>query len=491
MLKLQKQDATDSAVLHVCNVLGGVCDTADSVRFTFALLLLKYLSDVGPEEYESNEPMADARFILPAQARFYSLHAARHLPDNAVRIDDALRALEAANAELRGVFQGISFDAPILGSREQKDRLLSRLLDAFNAQALDFRPNQEGTPQSAAAAGKALLMYVSVSSGKRGGEFFTTPELSQLIARLMHPRAGEAIFDPCCGTALTLIMCNQIARQASGGSGCTLYGQEVNGNTWALAKMNMILNGETDYELILGDTLRNPGLLDDLNRLKRFDVVVSNPPFSMRDWGFEDARGDCFGRYERGIPPRSSGDYAFISHMIQTLKPENGRMAVIVPLGVLSRGAAELQIRTELVKENLIDAVIALPAKMLFNTAIPAAILVIRQNKADDGILFIDASRSYQPGKIQNVLRQADLDQIEDTYHDRAVVEHYSRRVSQADIAANDFNLSVNRYIEIAANEVQVDLPALREARALLKEELVSLEAKLAKLLQEIGDASG
>lgn len=193
-------------------------------------------------------------------------------------------------------------------------------------------------------------------------------------------------------------------------------------------------------------------------------------------------------RYRRGVPPRMAGDYAFISHMVETLAPA-GRMAAVVTLGVLFRTGAERQIREQLVRENLIDAVIALPTKMFAHTAIPVAILVLRKRKADDGVMFIDASQTYQHGKTQNVLRESDLSMIEDIYRQRQDVEPYARLVDPAEIAANDFNLSVARYVAAAADEELVDLDALRAERVQLKSELARLEAKLSALLEEAGHA--
>jgi type I restriction enzyme M protein len=201
------------------------------------------------------------------------------------------------------------------------------------------------------------------------------------------------------------------------------------------------------------------------------------------------AEGDVHQRYWRGIPPRSAGDYAFISHMVETLAPKSGRMAAVVTLGVLFRTGAERQIREQLVRENLIDAVIALPTKMFAHAVIPVAILVLRKQKVDDAVMFIDASHGYQHGKTQNQLRESDLGLVEQTYHRRQDVDRYARWVSAAEISDNDFNLSVTRYVATADGEEEVDLAALRAERGQLKARLEQLEAKLAVLLEEAGRA--
>lgn len=490
MPDLQMVNVINTAILGVLSVFRGVCDPQDSAEFAMAMLMLKYLTDTGLEAPpESKKFTSEVRYFVPEKANFYGLHAAKNEPGNGARIDEALELIEASNSGLDNMFLFISFDSPRLGSADQKDRILWRLLEAFNTPALDFRVNHGGIQSAAAAASEAILRHTGEASGKRGGEYSTPPELSQLIARLMQPAEGEKIYDPFCGAAWTLSACNQFARRNSGGRGCLLYGQDTNGNTLGLAKMNLLLHGETDFLLAWGDTLRNPSFLDANGQLSRFDVVVSHPPFSLREWGHEWAEDDPFGRYWRGVPPRALGDFACISHMIASLTPERGRMAVIVSLGVLFRGGAERQIRENLVKENLIDAVIALPSKMLVNTGIQTAILVLRKKQTDDGILFIDASRSYQQGKIQNVLRESDLDQIETTYQARVNVDQYSKLASQTEVAGNDYTLSVARYVEILEREEELDIASLRAERAALRSELERLEEKLAILLEEAGHA--
>ncbi|EPU6914863.1 TPA: N-6 DNA methylase [Pseudomonas aeruginosa] len=490
MPDLQMLNAINAAVSGVLSVFRGVCDPNDSAEFAMAMLVLKYLADTGQQDSPENKKLAsEGRYFVPEEASFYSLHAARNQPGNGARIDKALELIDEANIGLDRKFLFVSFDSPRLGSADQKDRVLWRLLEAFDTPVLDFRADHSGTQETAAAASEAILRLAGEASGRRGGEYLTPPELSQLIALLMQPKHGETIYDPFCGAALTLTTCNQLARQSSSGKGCVLYGQDTNGNTLGLAKMNLLLHGETDYLLAWGDTLRNPSLLEADGELRKFDVVVSHPPFSLREWGHERAENDPFGRYWRGVPPRTSGDFACISHMIASLAPEGGRMAVIVSLGVLFRGGTERKIREHLVKENLIDAVIALPPKMLANTGIATAILVLRRKKSDDGILFIDASRGYQQGKILNVLREPDLNQIATTYKARTNVGQYSKLASQAEVASNDFNLSVARYVQVAEEEEELDLASLRAERAALRSELERLEEKLAILLKEIGHA--
>ncbi|MBP6760258.1 MAG: SAM-dependent DNA methyltransferase [Thauera sp.] len=486
MLDLSRQEAIRSAVLQACDAFRGICGPMEYRDLVLAMLLIRSLSDVASVQGgQATAVPGDVSYYVPDESRFDHLVAARDRAGLGECIDSALAAIGRANPSLRGVFQGISFNSTVIGNAEQKERVLVRLLDAVSASALNFSDDGGLANEAVAFACDWLIRHTAEQGGRWGGEFYTPPELSQLLARLMEPAAGEAIGDPCCGTGSLLIACSQFASARSGQGGCELFGQEKNGSTWALAKMNMVLHGETHHQLEWGDTLRDPKLLDASGGLMRFDVAVSSPPFSLRDWGHEMAERDVHQRYRRGVPPRMAGDYAFISHMVETLAPETGRMAAVVTLGVLFRTGAERQIREQLVRENLIDAVIALPTKMFAHTAIPVAILVLRKRKADDGVMFIDASHAYLHGKTQNVLRESDLSLIEDTYRGRQDFERYARLVDPSEIAANDFSLSVARYVAVAADEAEVDLDALRAERVQLKSELARLEAKLSALLQE------
>lgn len=489
MLDQQQKEAISHAMWRVFDASRSAADSSDVRDCALALLLLKYLSDCNRSvRHATAAPAAEQAWFMPDCADFYALHEARHKAGNGQRIDRALHAIEEANLSLESVFQQIRFDSTAWGNAEQKDRVLSHLLTSFEVHALDFRSWEDAAPEAVAFACDALIKHAAASIGKRGGEFFTPPEVSQLIARLVQAEPGDSVCDPFCGSGTLLLTCSQFANEKPGHQGsCSLYGQEKNGRTWALAKINMVLHGEDDAHLAWGDTLRDPKLLAKGSQaLQTFDVVVSCPPFSMRDWGHEDALHDPWHRYRRGVPPRASGDYAFISHMVETLKPETGRMVVVVSHGVLFRGGAEQQIRERLLHENLIDAVIALPPKMLPHTGIPVALLVLRKDKVDDDVLFIDASRSYQHGKVQNALGEEDVARIEHTYHDRREAAKYARRVRIAEIASNDHNLNVARYIDTTDDDEMLDLGDLRAERDQIRAELAHLEARLAELIVEV-----
>lgn len=494
------QDAINAAVWNACDTFRGTVDPSIYKDYVLTMLFLKYISDVWQDHYDGyqkkhgdhpeliEEMLKNERFVLPPAANFYALHEARHQPGNGERIDKALHAIEEANiAKLRDVFQDISFNANKLGDEAQKNDILRHLLEDFAKPELNLRPSRIGTLDVIGNAYEFLIKNFASTSGKKAGEFYTPPEVSRLMALLMVPQEGDEICDPTCGSGSLLMKCGQLVRQNSGARKYALYGQEAIGSTWALAKMNMFLHGEDNHRIEWGDTLRNPKLLDETGLLKHFDIVVANPPFSLEKWGQEGAEADRYKRFRRGVPPRTKGDYAFILHMIEVMKPGSGRMAVVVPHGVLFRGAAEGKIRQKLIDENLLDVVIGLPEKLFYGTGIPAAVLVFRKKKADDKVLFIDASREYQDGKNQNLLREQDLQKILATCAARTDVEKYAHLASREEIAENDYNLNIPRYVDTFEEEEEIDLMAVRAEREKLKAELAVLEERMAGYLKELG----
>jgi type I restriction enzyme M protein len=269
----------------------------------------------------------------------------------------------------------------------------------------------------------------------------------------------------------------------------SLYGQESNGGNWALCKMNMLIHANDTARIEWGDTINNP-LLVEGDKLMKFDIAVSNPPFSLDKWGQENAGHDRFNRFWRGTPPKSKGDYAFITHLIESLN-EHGRAGVIVPHGVLFRGSSERLLRKTFIDENLLEAVIGLPAQLFFGTGIPAAILVFNKQRTTSDILFIDASAHYADGKKQNRLREEDLQRVVDTYTAfraapatiddgaRVLADKYAYRASLAEVKENDYNLNIPRYVDTFEEEEPVDIPAVQQ-------EIVQLEAELAQVRQEM-----
>lgn len=494
------QDDVNRAVWSACDTFRGTISSEIYKDYVLTMLFLKYLSDVWQDKYETYQKefpgdgkMIEAmlqteRFILPAGASFYDLYAVRFTPGNGERIDKALHAIEEANiAKLDRVFQDISFNSTKLGEESQKNDLLRHLLEDFNRPELNLQPSRVGQLDIIGNAYEFLIKMFASDAGKKAGEYYTPPEVSQLMAELVDPQEGDEICDPACGSASLLMKCGARVREKYGTRKYALFGQESIGSTWSLAKMNLFLHGEDNHRVEWGDTLRNPLLLDSNDTLKHFDVVVANPPFSLEKWGQETAGDDRFGRFRRGVPPRTKGDYAFILHMVEVMKPAVGRMAVVAPHGVLFRSAAEGKIRAKLIDENLLDTVIGLPEKLFFGTGIPAAILIFRKRKDDDKVLFIDASREYASGKNQNILRREDVDKITATYKARQNVDKYAYLASLEEIRNNEYNLNIPRYVDTFEEEPEIDMQALLTERATLKSELEHLEGEMEKYLKELG----
>jgi type I restriction enzyme M protein len=257
--------------------------------------------------------------------------------------------------------------------------------------------------------------------------------------------------------------------------------------------MNMFLHAKDAARIEWCDTLNSPALVEG-DHLMRFDVVLANPPFSLDKWGAEDAAGDQYNRFWRGVPPKSKGDYAFITHMIEIAKRRSGRVAVIVPHGVLFRGGAEGRIRQQLIEENLLDAVVGLPANLFTTTGIPVAILIFDRSREEGGanegrrdVLFIDASKEFTPGKTQNVMDEAHVAKVLETYAARAEVERYSHRASPEEIAENGYNLNIPRYVDTFEPEEEIDVAAVQKDIHRIETELAEVRTKMAGYLKELG----
>ena len=501
------QDDINKAVWAACDTFRGVISSDTYKDFILTMLFLKYISDVYKDEYDQlvathgDNPalikamMAKQRFVLPDGASFWDCYEHRHQAGNGQRIDTALHAIEEANGtKLKNVFQDISFNTDKLGQEKQKNDLLRHLLEDFGKDILNLRPSRVGTLDIIGNAYEYLIKHFAAGSGKSAGEFYTPPEVSDLLATILEPQEGDQICDPACGSGSLLMKCGRMVRQNFNGSKkYALFGQESIGSTWALAKMNMFLHGEDNHRIEWGDTIRNPLLLDtrgkdkDGTGLLHFDIVTANPPFSLDKWGHEDAANDHYGRFRRGVPPKTKGDYAFISHMIETLKPETGRMGVVVPHGVLFRASSEGKIRQQLIEEKLLDTVIGLPEKLFFGTGIPAAILLFKKQKTDNKVLFIDASREFKSGKNQNQLTPDNIQKIIDTYKARESIDKYAYLASFDEIKENDFNLNIPRYVDTFEEEAEIDLMAVRTERVQLQNELKSLEVEMEGYLKELG----
>jgi type I restriction enzyme M protein len=496
------QQQVNQAAWAACDTFRGAVDPAQYKDYILVMLFLKYISDLwndhlqtyrkqfGGDETRIRRRLERERFILPEGASFYDLHEARTEANIGELINIALEKIEDQNrAKLEGVFRNIDFNSEAnLGRVKDRNRRLKNMLEDFAKPALDLSPSRV-TEDIIGECYIYLISRFASDAGKKAGEFYTPAAVSRLLAKLAAPKPGDTICDPACGSGSLLIR----AAEQVGSDNFALYGQEVNGATWALARMNMFLHAKDAARIEWCDTLNNPTLIEG-DHLMRFDVVVANPPFSLDKWGAEGADTDQFKRYWRGIPPKSKGDYAFITHMVEIAKRQSGRVAVIVPHGVLFRGGAEGTIRKALIEENLLDAVIGLPANLFTTTGIPVAILILDRSREQGGanearrdVLFIDASKEFTPGKTQNVMEEGHLAKVLETYASRAETPKYSHRASLDEITENDFNLNIPRYVDTFEAEEEIDVAALQKQINSIEAELVEVRAKMAGYLKELG----
>ena len=350
------QDEINNTLWAACDTFRGVVDPTQYKDYILVFLFLKYLSDVHDDHYEAykkelgdnkrliDRKMSRERFVLPEHCTFGHIHSKRNEDNIGEIINVALAGVEDANREkLEGVFRDIDFNSETnLGESRDRNRRLKNLIDDFSNPKLNFRPSVIGTEDVIGNAYMYLIERFASDSGKKGGEFYTPNGVTRLLAKLLNPQSGSRICDPTIGSGSLAIT---VAAQVQGRN-VALYGQESNGSTWALCKMNMFLHSFDGARIEWGDTLNNPKLLEG-DGLMRFDIVVANPPFSMDKWGQENAEGDGYQRFHRGVPPKSKADYAFISHMIETAVESTGKVGVVVPHGVLFRGGAEGKIRQQ------------------------------------------------------------------------------------------------------------------------------------------------
>lgn len=505
-IKKTTQEEINRVVWKACDTFRGVIDSGQYKDYILTMLFLKYVSDVYKarkqsylEKYNNDVERAERamrheRFVVPKTSSFDYLYENRNANNIGELIDEAFAGLEDANREKMSsedgssIFRNISFNSANLGEMKEKNARLKNLLTDFNGLTLD-----ESHLDNNDVIGDAYMYLVSTfagEAGKKAGEFFTPAEVSTLLARLTKSKPGARICDITCGSGSLLIK----AGKEVGNDNFSLYGQEVNGSTWALAMMNMFLHGFDNAVIRWGDTLRNPKLLEN-DKLMKFDTVVANPPFSLDKWGADGAESDRYNRFWRGVPPKSKGDWAFISHMIEVAKEGSGKVGVIIPHGVLFRSASEGKIRTKVVQENLLEAVVGLPANLFFGTGIPAAIAIFNKGKKTDRVLFIDASREYENGKNQNRLRPQDITHIVNTYRnftegklqDGIVEDKYAYVATPDEIISNDYNLNIPRYVDTFEEEPEVDISAVQKEIDQLETELADVRKQMKSYLKELG----
>jgi len=489
------QSTINSIVWRACDTFRGKMDSSQYKDYVLTMLFLKYISDYHKEKleelrikYNNNEEriqrsLQREKFIIDPTYNFDYLVKHKEADNLGEEINKVLEHIEERNREkLEGVFRNVDFNSEaLLGKTKDRNRILRHLIEDFSDPKLDLRPSHLEGNDVIGDSYEYLIAHFASDAGKKGGEFFTPSEVSTLLAKLVEPKEGDRIYDPTCGSGSLLIK----AAKEVGSRNFRLYGQESNGATVSLAKMNMYLHNINDAVIEWGDTLNNPLHLEN-DHLMKFDVIVANPPFSLDKWGAEHAASDIYHRFDKDIPPKSKGDYAFVLHMIASMN-EEARMGVVLPHGVLFRGASEGKIRKKLIEKNLLDAVIGLPANLFFGTSIPACILVFKKNRDREDVLFIDASREFEKAKNQNKLTPDNIEKILKTYKERKEVEKYSHVASFEEIRENDFNLNIPRYVDTFEEEEPVDIEATKQNIARIEEELAEVKSQMQRYLTELG----
>ena len=449
-----KKSQLYSSLWESCDELRGGMDASQYKDYVLTLLFMKYVSDK-----HANTP--DALIEVPKGGGFVDIAKLKGDKEIGDKINKIVGRLAEAN-DLKGVIDQADFnDESKLGAGKEMQDRLSKLVAIFDG--LDFRANSAEGDDLLGDAYEYLMRHFATESGKSKGQFYTPAEVSRIMAQVVgigaDTRQDQTIYDPTCGSGSLLLKAADEAPY-----GITVYGQEMDNATWALAKMNMILHGHPTAELWRANTLAAPYFRSQDNSLKTFDFAVANPPFSAKAWsnGLNPAY-DEHGRFAYGIPPAKNGDYAFLLHFIASLKSK-GKGAIILPHGVLFRGNREAEIRRNLIQRGYVKGIIGLPPNLFYGTVIPACIIVIdkENSQARTGIFMIDASKGFLKDGNKNRLRAQDIHQIVDVFNRQRELPRYARMVPLAEIAdpANDYNLNIPRYIDSSEPEDLHDLDA-------------------------------
>ena len=484
----------ESHLWGAASILRGMIDSSDYKHYIFGLLFFKRLCDVWEEEFEDRMTVyhdkdvagdpEEHRFHIPkkhfwANVRKKSTNIGEHL-------NNAFHAIEDANLRLKGVFQDVDFN----NKERFPDETLEMLLQHFDKYRLR---NSDVESDILGNSYEYLIAKFADDAGKKGGEFYTPKMVVRLIVECLKPDENMSIYDMACGSGgMLLESYHYLERANKNAKSLSLYGQEINLNTWAICKMNLFLHDIDDAFIERGDTLRNPRHLisEDSKALRTFDIGIANPPFSLKNWGEELwSKGDPYGRATYGCPPKSYGDLAFVQHLASSLK-ESGRMGIVLPHGILFRGGVEGKIRQGFLQADRIEAVIGLASNLFYGTGIPACVLIINNKKTKkrkDNVLIVNGAEEFLEGKNQNTLSDKNVKRMAKAFSAYKDEERFCRVVPLDEIAKNDYNLNIARYVQTQEEEEPVDVKAeLKKLKELIGDRNQA-EKVMMKHLKELG----
>jgi type I restriction enzyme M protein len=497
-------------------VIRGPVDAPKFKDFILPLVFMKRLSDVFEDEVvelardfgtvESAQRLVDddhklVRLYIPELARWAVI--AKQTVGLGEHLTDAVRAVARENPRLQGVIDVIDFNATTAGQRVVDDQRLAALVQVLGKYRLGLHDVE---PDLFGRAYEYLLRKFAEGQGQSAGEFYTPREVAILMARVLDPHPGMSVYDPCCGSGGLLIKCHLRLLEKFGVEDhghhqlpqdvapLKLFGQEINPGTFAIARMNALIH-DMDGDIAVGDTMARPRFTDDAGSLARFDLVAANPMWRQR-FSAESYEQDPFGRFRRGTPPESSADWAWVQHMWASLKP-NGRMAVVLDTGAVSRGSGnegsskERGIRQRFVDEDLIEAVFQLPTNLFYNTTSPGIIMVLNSAKEHPGeLLLTNASRTFKKGRPKNYLRDDHIDSLASTYESWSIEEGLSALTTSLDVARGDYNLLPSRFV---SGNGAAEVPPVEEALLLLEEaqeDAAEVEGRLQAVLRSLAGGS-
>lgn len=482
MSEARNQFTLDDLERHLweaTHIITGPIDASDYKTYIFPILFFKRICDVYDDEYSNamdyygDDEMARApeqhRIVVPKGCHWDNVIVATK--DIGKILKAAFLCVEKANPRIFGIFG----DAPWTNKERLPDHLLSKLLDHFNKINLGI---QNVRDDDMGRAYEYLIKRFADKSNKKAGEFYTPRSIIRLMVNILDPKPGETVYDPACGTGGMLLETILHVKEHGGDPRLLkLKGQEKNLTTEAIARMNLFLHGMDDFEIRRGDTLRDPKFLIS-DQLEQFECVIANPPFSLKEWGHDKWVSDPYNRHTFGLAPKTNGDFAWVMHMYTSMKESIGRMAVVLPHGVLFRSGAEAKIRKKLLDIGAIEAVIGLAGNLFYGTGIPASILILRKvARKKAPVLFINADEIYTKGRAQNTMTEAQADEIYNIYlkqHEESFEqEGVSRWVEYNELKENDFNLNIARYVQKPLEEETI---TVEEALLDFKEKLAELE---------------